>query len=792
MADKQIPSTASASASNTAPTHTSNAGRKRRSCLMCSKRKVKCDKQKPCTSCVKAGNECVFPASIANRAQVGMAPEIFEMLQRLEKAVQTLEPKESETAEASLPSNQFSDGDGQTEPLQPVVPTAAQEGAASEIQPEPYIQESSTGAEHQAEGQEATGKTPSAVSSRSESPGKIVRDHGKDIYVRRWFWDDGSTEISSSSQSDTDDNDAHQDQSDMQRSSTGRCPGTLANPKEQVMQILVAQKMHLWGIYKERVEPLTKLLHLPSLEQAVLGWHSPSSADGMQCNLLATYYGAVTSLSEEECVVIFGNGQAHVLSHLREELEALFASALLIHTGDIRPLQALALYLVFLQHHEPRLSWKLSGLAVRLAQTFGLHREDSFVGLSIYEVEMRRRLWWQIAILDAPSAEAYSGEYNLLEMSSSDTNPPRNLDDAQIYPAMAEYPPEARRITEMTFTLARCQITSMYRCMADSRRLCGATGKAYAELTPQERADWVEACESNFSERFLRECSPTNAFHWTTVIFTRMLFHKARLHGCNPLHDARTMPEATRERLFLVAVEVMELNYKLRTDPRTRPWLWLFSSYTQWHAFSLVLVWLQMDPFCRYSRRAWEAVEKAIVLRWEHPASLLNGRKPQQWRSIIRLLEKARSARREALSKRARRGSRNANDLRRASFRGSVASSSSAVPVMHTSSATASYPRQETQPQQPHGPQQQPPIRSVEPNAAGPPQATTDVSSLPLQLTDLIQSPWRQAYANTMPDFSMGGIPDPLPDPDQMMIDGQFSVDDFGGVQDFSFLDDIF
>ena len=124
-----------------------------------------------------------------------MAPELFEMLQRLEKAVQTLEPKESETAEASLPSNQFSDGDGQTEPLQPVVPIAAQGGAATEIQPEPYIQESSAGAEHQGEVQEATGKTPSAVSSHSESPGKIVRDHGKDIYVRRWFWDDGSTEV---------------------------------------------------------------------------------------------------------------------------------------------------------------------------------------------------------------------------------------------------------------------------------------------------------------------------------------------------------------------------------------------------------------------------------------------------------------------------------------------------------------------------------------------------------------------------------------------------------------------
>lgn len=99
-------------------------------------------------------------------------------------------------------------------------------------------------------------------------------------------------------------------------------------------------------------------------------------------------------------------------------------------------------------------------------------------------------------------------------MSSFDTRPPQNLDDAQLNPAMTEYPPEAKGITEMTFTLASCQITSMYRCIADSRRMCGNTGKGYGELTPQERADWIEACESSFSEGFLRDCSPTNPFHW--------------------------------------------------------------------------------------------------------------------------------------------------------------------------------------------------------------------------------------------------------------------------------------
>jgi len=138
-----------------------------------------------------------------------------------------------------------------------------------------------------------------------------------------------------------------------------------------------------------------------------------SSADGMQCILLVMYYGAVTSLSEEECMMVFGDGQVQVLSRIREQLERAFTSAMLLHSGDIRPLQALVLYLTFLRHHEPELSWKLSGLAVRLAQNFGLHREDSFFGLSKFDMEMRRRLWWHIATMEAPSVEDHSGEYNL-------------------------------------------------------------------------------------------------------------------------------------------------------------------------------------------------------------------------------------------------------------------------------------------------------------------------------------------------------------------------------------------
>lgn len=273
-----------------------------------------------------------------------------------------------------------------------------------------------------------------------------------------------------------------------------------------------------------------------------------------------------------------------------------------------------------------------------------------------------------------------------------------------------------------------------------------------------------------------------------------MLFHKVRLHGCNPLQDIGAMSD-THERLFLVAVEVIELNYKLRTDPRARQWLWLFSSYTQWHAFSLVLVWLQTRPLCRNSRRAWEAIEKAIVLRWEHPASLLNGRKPQQWRLIIKLLEKARSARKEALRKRARRGS--ASNRKQASSRGSQGSSETAmstVPYLTLPAKTVNSTAQNTARQQPDH-QLQSTATPLEASATGrlsPPAVTADISSSATQMEEMIENPWELTNQDTLPGCSNSGIAGPVPDLDLMMMDTQLCAGDFEGVEDLSFLDELF
>lgn len=45
------------------------------------------------------------------------------------------------------------------------------------------------------------------------------------------------------------------------------------------------------------------------------------------------------------------------------------------------------------------------GIAVRIAQRLGLHAESYNKEFSPFEAEMRRRLWWQIVLLDSRIGE---------------------------------------------------------------------------------------------------------------------------------------------------------------------------------------------------------------------------------------------------------------------------------------------------------------------------------------------------------------------------------------------------
>lgn len=133
----------------------------------------------------------------ANRADVGMNPDLIKMLQRLEKAVQTLDSRGSENYEAIAPPRHdpLSHEGPQIDLGHSLGPAATLGEATTETSSRIRDQKNTVEFENMSRDQGPKGKARSVSSSHGESPGKIVRDNGRDMYVRRWFWGDEKDEV---------------------------------------------------------------------------------------------------------------------------------------------------------------------------------------------------------------------------------------------------------------------------------------------------------------------------------------------------------------------------------------------------------------------------------------------------------------------------------------------------------------------------------------------------------------------------------------------------------------------
>jgi hypothetical protein len=146
-----------------------------------------------------------------------------------------------------------------------------------------------------------------------------------------------------------------------------------------------------WRFYKENVDPLVKIIHAPSMEPTIL--EAKSCLDkihrGLEALLFAVYYGAVTSMWEDECRTFFGEEKSDLLKRYQFGVEQALARADFLQTDEVIVVQAFVIFLICLRRNgDARIIWTLTGLVVRMAQTIGLHRDGSHFALSPFQIEM--------------------------------------------------------------------------------------------------------------------------------------------------------------------------------------------------------------------------------------------------------------------------------------------------------------------------------------------------------------------------------------------------------------------
>lgn len=356
-------------------------------CQGCVRKKGKCNRVVPtCSNCSKSKLQCVYQAPLPRKRKRSQVEEdVYERLARYERILR--ENNLLPTASALAPCSK-----------------AMETSVVSTRDPSP---------------------APNMQPARS---GKLLSAGGKSRYIDSvLLLEAGEGDLCEISDSDQD---------DYQREDTAPDETTPAGLLSVLAAHAVFGAIHgstqslsdqhpsyeeatvLWNTYVQNVEPLCKVLHVPTVAKLVdtIAKQPAAASKSVECLLFAIYYIAVFSMSDADCLQQFNQTKTQKMSRYRTAVCQALVNASWLKTTAMPVLQAYTLFLIAMRTQvDSHTFWILTGVAIRLAQRMGLHRDGESLGLPPFEVQMRRRLFWQLLPLAMRARSAALGSpYRLL------------------------------------------------------------------------------------------------------------------------------------------------------------------------------------------------------------------------------------------------------------------------------------------------------------------------------------------------------------------------------------------
>jgi hypothetical protein len=447
-------------------------------CQTCAKRKVKCDKVAPtCSRCRKGGLECLYQTTQPRSRKRKISDEALEKLARYERIL-----KENGLLDAEIP---VSTGNTHCKASQLVDP------------------------DHQL----GTSKT-----------GKLLTVRGKSRYVDSHTWYNLLNDEIHHISDDDEEDEATPYSSSLSRNVTSYSDpltGALLGGHQNLTKYhpTHANAMVLWKRYVDNVEPICKVLHVPSTTQMVdsASQRPETASKSEECLLFSIYHAAVFSMPEEDCAKYLNQKRGATMQQYHHAARQALVNASFLRTTELSVLQALFLFLLPTRYsYDPHTYWILTGIASRIGQRIGLHRDGNKLGLPPFEVEMRRRLFCQVFPLDFRAGQSVGTDFMGLP-DFWDSRPPLNINDDQIWPGMAKPPTEQKGATDMIFCLSRAYLGKNL-----SRAGNPINGAAPWKFSNYHEADKViSAAESEVEEKFIRYCDVVDPLHFLTIGLSR-------------------------------------------------------------------------------------------------------------------------------------------------------------------------------------------------------------------------------------------------------------------------------
>ncbi|KKY17699.1 putative fungal specific transcription factor domain-containing protein [Phaeomoniella chlamydospora] len=401
--------------------------------------------------------------------------------------------------------------------------------------------------------------------------------------------------------------------------------------------------LKLWQTFVENVNPLIKILHAPTMQKRLLDYSTSLDkvAKDEEALLFGIYLTAVQSMSDFECQSLFGQTKSRSIRKYYNATKNALIRAEFMSCPGIVILQAFSLYLLTMRHYtEPGCLWMLTGVAVRLGQRLGLHRDGLELGLLPFETEMRRRLWWALFGMDTTAAEFFGAAWSSRPVLSS-TKRPLNINDSDLNPKMRALPAEHVGATEMIFMKLRVDMASFLR-EAKYERGWFSQGLRDPEIESTQMAA-ISQFEIQLKEKYFQYCDPNIPLHLFTLSLGQAAFLALKLVAKHPRRYAGEglMPKSERDEIFNTSIELIQHYLQSISQPYIQPFLWHMNAHFQWHAFAVLVSELCLRVDGEDARIGWDVVERLLVQNPE----VVNNQKAALHKAVGTLILKAWAAR---------------------------------------------------------------------------------------------------------------------------------------------------
>lgn len=282
---------------------------------------------------------------------------------------------------------------------------------------------------------------------------------------------------------------------------------------------------------------------------------------------------------------------------------------------------------------------------MRMAHSIGLHRDGAKLGISPFESEVRRRLWWHFLARDGRAAEDH-GISSWSTVPGYDTRMPLNVDDNELRPDMKELPPSHNGWTRMSLPLTCMEVAQTLHHMANlSMTSSGSTPKEVI------RSNMFNQLRSRV-EHYIKPCNSIIPIQRIAMKTALAMVHKidfiTRQQLANMENPDKRNLFATEANL-LSALKCLEIHLELWADELLRPYRWCMHGHPQYHMLLYVLWHLCVCPSGPSVDRAWIVVEKTFELDEERLSAAVSS--PALKSVILKRLYKKAEMIRHSLTK---------------------------------------------------------------------------------------------------------------------------------------------